>query len=144
MDCALWTLKATVCQNVRHVTGFGIKQLQKCIKMQHDANLNTHACLNSHALMHAYSYCWFNCENVWLNLSGMMTWSEKETAVFQTAAQGGLKDSSVAASHFLIDQNIMDKTSYCTMTHKEWPTNSVPSSLPFLFLFLPISLIPGC
>lgn len=29
------------------------------------------------------------------------------------------------------------------MTHK-WPTNSVPSSLPFLSLFLPISLIPCC
>lgn len=57
MDCALWTLTATVCQNVRHVTGFGIKQLLKCIKMHHDASLNTHACLNSHALMHAYSYC---------------------------------------------------------------------------------------
>lgn len=38
----------------------------------------------------------------------------------------------------------MDKTTYCTMTHKEWPTNSVPSSLPFLSFFLPISLIPGC
>lgn len=56
MYCALWTLKATVCQNVRHVTGFGIKQLQKFTKMLPDASLNTHACQNSHALMHAYSY----------------------------------------------------------------------------------------
>lgn len=57
MDCALWTLKATVCQNVRYVTGFGIKQLAKFTKMLPDASLNTHACQNSHALMHAYSYC---------------------------------------------------------------------------------------
>jgi len=54
MDCALWTLKATVCQNVRHATGFEIKQLAKMLP---DVSLNTHACQNSHALMHAYSYC---------------------------------------------------------------------------------------
>lgn len=55
MDCALWTLEASVCQNVRHVTGFEIKQLPELTEMLPDASLNTHACLNGHNLMHAYS-----------------------------------------------------------------------------------------
>lgn len=128
MNCALWTLKATVCENVRHVTGFEIKQLPKFTEMLLDASLNTHACLNSHAVMQDYSYCWLNYEKCRFNLSGMTPWSLKKTlkVVWKTVM--------CELVHHVIDKNHKKNS-------KMWQTNSFPSFVTHLPISLPANLL---
>ncbi len=148
MDCALRTLEASVCQNVRHVTGFEIKQLAEFTEMLPDASLNTHACLNGHHLMHANSCYWFNYENAWFNLSGMMLKRDsRETAVLLKVVWRIVVtcQHSIFSWLFVFVHYVLISKKLHTLLRRmrsDQPTLFLPPSLSYLFL--PISLIPGC